>query len=509
MSTLADPSNLGPAPAAAPAPEIHETISDRTRWFAFFAILLAQFMNLVDVTIVNVALPSMQTGMGATESQIEWVVAGYILVFALGLLPMGRYGDIVGRKRLFLIGVAAFSAASALCGMSGTIEMLVGARLIQGMAGAVMMPQVMAIAQTLFPPKQRGGAFALFGLTAGLASVTGPILGGTLINADLWGLGWRPIFLINVPIGIFAFIAAGRLLPHMAGNPKLRNDWVGIVFIAVAMLSLVFPLVEGRAMGWPVWCFALMALSLPAFMGFVWWEARQERLGRPQLMPISLLKAWNFAIGALMSMVYFSALPAVFMVLALYLQLGFGFDPLASGLTTVPFPAGVLIGSILSGRLGARWQKERILCGISMLWIGMFWLRTIVLGVGDMVDHWAFLPPLFVAGIGLSLAIAPLFQTILAGVPVKDAGAGSGALQAIQQAGGALGIAIVSQMFFSTLSTSMQAGAARADAFGDALSTAMLYNLTAYVLVGVGALMLRRPQYADGAAPNSPPVIIE
>ena len=497
MTAVTDPQAVTPPPAAAAHPPIHETLDDRTRWLAFLTILLAQFMNLIDVTIVNVALPSLQAGLGASESQIEWVVAGFILVFALGLLPMGRYGDIVGRKRLFLIGVAAFTVASLLCGLSPSIEFLVASRLIQGAAGAVMMPQVMAIAQTLFPPRARAGAFALFGLTAGLASVTGPILGGTLINADFFGMGWRPIFLINLPVGIFTLLAAWRLLPDLPGNPKLRNDWGGIAIIALAMLALIFPLVEGRSFGWPVWTFVLMAASVPLFIGFVLWEARQNRRNMPQVMPLSLLKAWNFAVGGLMSMIYFSAMPAFFLVLALFLQLGFGFDPQRSGFATVPFPVGVLLGSILSGRLGARWQRERIIAGLVVLFIGIFWLRTVVLGIGTEVDHWTLLPPLFMAGVGLAVSISPLFQTILAGVPVQDAGAGSGALQAIQQAGGALGVAIVSQIFFSTLASSMAEGTARNEAFVEAMSTAMLYNLAAYVLVGIGALLLKAPQYGD------------
>jgi len=502
MTSVPDPQALAMEPPA--APEIHDRIDNRTRWAAFLTILVAQFMNLIDVTIVNVALPSLQRDMGATESQIEWVVAGYILVFALGLLPMGRYGDIIGRKRLFLIGVASFTMASVLCGLAPDIGFLVAARFLQGAAGAVMMPQVMAIAQTLFPPRARAGAFALFGLTAGLASVTGPILGGTLINMDLFGLGWRPIFLINLPIGLFAMIAAARLIPDLPGNPRLRNDWTGIGLIAAAMLALIFPLVEGRTFGWPLWSFLLMACSLPLFVGFVLWEARQDRLGRPQVMPISLLRAWNFVVGGAISMIYFSALPALFLVLALFLQLGFGFDPQRSGFATVPFPIGLLIGSVISGRLGARWQKQRIICGLIVLFLGIYWLRHIVLGVGASVDHWALLPPLMIGGLGLALSIGPLFQTILAGVPVADAGAGSGVLQAIQQAGGALGVAVISQIFFATLARATAEGASREAAFVEAMSGAMIYNLSAYALVACGALLLRAPQYEDSPPPTPP-----
>lgn len=500
MNTTTDslPNRAGDAPR-----EIHKEISDRTRWLAMGTILIAQFMNLIDVTIVNVALPTMQKGLGASESQIEWIVAGYILVVALMLLPMGRYGDIVGRKRLFLLGVSAFTLASAWCGLAGSADAMIASRLFQGAAGGVMMPQVMAIAQELFEPKKRAGAFALFGLTAGLASVTGPILGGLLVTADIYGLGWRPIFLINLPIGVFCLIAGARLLPDMPGNRALRNDWIGIFLIAAAMIALVFPLVEGRALGWPLWCFAMMAASAPLLICFVFWEMRQERLDRPQLLPISLLKAWNFSVGASLTMIYFSALPAMFLVLALFLQAGFGFDALHSGLATVPFPVGVLIGSIVSSRLGARWLKERIVSGLVLMFGGIFWLRIEINSVVDVVDHWALLPPLMISGVGLALSIAPLFQTILAGVPVRDAGAGSGALQAIQQAGGALGIAIVSQIFFSSVSTGMQSGLGRQDAFQAAMSDALIYNLCAYALVACGALLLRRPAYSEGQDPSA------
>ena len=500
MSAIADPLAV-----PAPPPEVHESISDRQRWAAMVTILIAQFMNLIDVTIVNVALPSIQAGMGASESQIEWIVAGYILVFALGLLPMGRYGDIVGRKRLFLYGVAGFTLASVLCGMAQGVGTLVAARLLQGAAGAVMMPQVMAIAQNLFAPGQRAGAFALFGLTAGLATVTGPVLGGTLITADLWGMTWRPIFLINLPVGVICLIAGARLIPDLPGDSRLRNDWGGIAIAGAAMLALIFPLVEGRAFGWPLWCFALMAASLPLFVGFYLWEQRQARLGRPQVIPVSLLTTWNFAVGGMTALVFFSALPALFLVLALFLQVGFGLDPLQSGLTTMPFSVGVLCGSILSGRLEVQWQRHRIVGGLMMLFAGIFWMRGVILGTGDSFDHWAVLPPLAVAGVGLSLSIAPLFQTILAGVPVRDAGAGSGALQAIQQAGGALGVAVVSQIFFSRLAAETASGAVQTDAFAGAMSTAMIYNLCAYVVAAAGALMLRATVYAD--APPQPVVV--
>lgn len=284
------------------------------RWPALFTILMAMFMNLLDVTIVNVSLPSLQKDMGASSTEIEWVVAGFILAFALGLLPFGRYGDIVGKKKMFLFGVAAFTTASVLCGAAPNIEFLVAARVIQGAAGAIMTPQVLSIAQTIFPPHERAAAFSLFGLTAGLASVIGPVLGGLLLNADLFGLTWRPIFLMNVPVGILALFLGVKFIPVIPGNTGMRNDFGGILIVCAAMFLLIFPLIEGRNYAWAPWCFLMMAGAAALFILFVFWEGRQNRNDQPQLLPVTLMKNRNFIIGAFMSLTFFSAVPPFFLI---------------------------------------------------------------------------------------------------------------------------------------------------------------------------------------------------
>jgi len=479
------------------------------RWSAMAIILMASFMNLLDVTIVNVSLPTLQHDMGASSSDIEWVVAGFILTFALGLLPFGRYGDIVGKKIMFLIGVGCFTAASVMCGLAPNIEFLVAARLLQGVGGAVMTPQVLSIAQTIFPPHERATAFSLFGLTAGLASVIGPVLGGLLIGADIGGLGWRPIFLMNVPIGIVALILGAKFIPKIPGNPGMKNDFGGILIVSAAMFLLIFPLIEGRNYHWASWCFAMLAGAVVLFVLFGLWERRQSRNGAPQLLPIDLMKNRNFMIGAIMSLAFFSAMPAFFLIFALYLQSGYGLTPLWSGMTTLPFSIGVLVASAISGRLGFRWQRQRIAAGLAMMFIGIFALRVIVGGIGESLHYGVFIVPLLIAGIGLGVAISSLFQTILAGVPVKDAGSGSGALQAIQQAGGALGVAIVSEIFFRTLTAQFATGAQPVQAFRESLMTAVIYNLVAYVLVIVGVLLLKNPPRIQrpGAAPAAPVMV--
>jgi EmrB/QacA subfamily drug resistance transporter len=476
------------------------------RWIAMFVLLMASFMNLIDVTIVNVALPSLQKGLGASESAIEWVVAGYILTFALGLLPFGRYGDIVGKRKMFLIGVSAFVAASAFCGLAANIEMLVVSRVIQGIAGAMMTPQVLAISQVIFPPKERAVAFSLFGLTAGLASVAGPVTGGFLIDANIFGLGWRPIFLINVPIGIAAVIAGRVLIPDIKGNPALRNDWVGIVLAAASVFCLIFPLIEGRGYGWPNWAFAMMAGSVVLAILFSLWERSQNRKGAPELLPMTLMRNGNYMFGALSSMVFFSAMPGFFLILAIFLQGGYGLSPLHSGLTTIPFPIGVFIASVITGRIGGRWPRQRIVTGTALLVAGIFMLRYVVGGVGDEIIRSHFILPLLVCGIGTGVSISPLFQMALANVPPRDAGSGSGALQAIQQMGGALGVAIISQLFFSEIPIEMMAGHTLHEAFKASFLQAIWYNIGCYIVVAAAVFLLKATS-PTGVPVSRPPVV--
>ena len=477
-----------PSSDAAPAGARH-------RWLAMAVLLVAGFMNLVDVTIVNVALPSIEADFNATASQIEWVVAVYILVFALCLIPGGRFGDMLGRRTMFIAGVMLFTFGSALCGLAPDIAWLVGARVVQGVGGAIMIPQTLALVPALFPPVERGAAFALFGLSAGLASVSGPLLGGVLIGADLWGLGWRPIFLVNIPVGVLAVLLALRFLPRVARRADVGIDTVGILLAGAALLMVVFPLIEGRSLGWPLWCFGLMVLSVPVAGAFVAWQRRQGRLGRPELLPAALLANRSYLVGVGLTAVLFSGIPGFFLILALFLQNGFGLTPLQSGVTTVPFSGGVLLASVIAGRLGNRFLRQRITAGASMLSLGMIWLMVQVLGVGDTVQGITYLPALTLAGIGLGTAISPLFNTVLASVSGADSGGASGALQAFQQVGGALGIAIVGQVFFSRLDGGAVNGSVAAQAaYASAFTTALVYPVLSFGALAVLVWLLPAPR---------------
>jgi EmrB/QacA subfamily drug resistance transporter len=462
------------------------------RWIAMAVMLMAGFMNLIDVTIVNVALPSLQADLGASDTGIEWVVAAYILSFSIGLLPFGRLGDLLGRRRVFLAGVGCFTVASTLCGMAPNIEMLIVARVAQGFSAAIMTPQTLAIAQVIFSPQERGTAFSLFGLTAGLATVTGPLLGGVLIGADIGGLNWRPIFLVNIPIGIIAILAGLRFIPRSTVNRDVGFDIVGILLAMGTMLLLVFPLVEGRNFGWPSWIFLMLASSVPMGFLFARWQKARAAAGRPQLMPASVLGNRQFLGGAMMTTLLFSSVPGLFLVLAVFLQIGFGLTPLQSGLTTMPYSIGVLTASLVANRFGGRFMRQRVVGGALLLCSAMLGLRYVAGTIeGDLVmSH--FIPPLLAGGLGLGTTIPALFQTVLANVQGRDAGSASGSLQSFQQAGAALGVAVMGQIFFGHFGGS--AAGSEPGLFIEALRAALLYSVAAFSVVVLGGLVIRSPQ---------------
>ncbi len=474
------------------------------RWIALVVLLVASFMNMIDVTIVNVALPTLQKNLHADPTHIEWVIAAYVVAFALGLLPFGRLGDAIGRKRMFLVGVSLFTLFSGACGAAPSIETLIAARALQGLSGAMMIPQVLAIAQVLFPPRERAVAFSLFGLTAGLASVAGPVTGGLLISADLYGLDWRPIFLVNLPIGLLAIAAGRALIPPMPGHPDVGHDPLGVTLASLGVFLLVFPLIEGHSNDWPAWCFAMIAVAAIVFAIFYLHERNRHTKGRTQLLPLPLLNNGNFLLGTGMAGLFFSGVTGFFMIFAIYLQSGYGLTPLQSGLTTIPFPLGVLVASTVSGRLKGRWPRQRITVGALMLTVGMSLLYLASGRLGDTIDHWLLSGPLLVSGFGMGIAISSLFQVVLASVGHRDAGSGSGALQSFQQIGSAIGIAVAGQLFFSALKTGFASGQGPHAAFTSALHAALIYEIAAFVAVAALVGFLKPP--AQAPVRMGPPV---
>lgn len=476
--------------------------NDPRRWFALAILLSAAFMNIIDVTIVNIALPIMQTTMDASSSQIEWVVAAYVMAFALFLLPFGRLGDILGKGRLLIGGVVAFTIMSGLCGLAPNIEILVVARILQGVAGAAIMPQVLSIIQDIFPPNERAKAFAFFGVAAGSASVAGPLVGGFLIELNIAGLDWRPIFLINIPLGVGVLVLALRNIPKIPGNPDLTVDWGGMVIVSIAVFCLVFPLVEGRTFGWPWWIFGIMVSCVPAFVAFVFWERFRDQNQKSQLLPMSLISNRNYMVGTFIVMAFFSGLPGFFMVLALFFQTGYGLSPFESGLATAPFPIGILISSAAVGRMGGRFMRSRLVIGILMVIVAMLWTRQNILDVSGELIISDFVGSLFLTGVGVGVAISVIFQTVLAGVPSRDSGSGSGGLQAFQHMGGAIGIALIGQIFFSTLAAN---GGGTPESFSTAGAAALIYDIVIFAIIIILSMFLRTVAHGDEAPQNAAP----
>jgi EmrB/QacA subfamily drug resistance transporter len=434
---------------------------DPRRWVALAVVLVAGFMQLVDISIVNVAIPSIQRDLDATYSQIQWVLAGYQLAFAVTLITGGRLGDIFGRKRLFMLGMAGFTLASALCGLAQNPEMLIGSRFLQGVMGAVMFPQVLSVIQVAFPPRQRGAAFGIFGATIGLATITGPLVGGLLIEGDLLGLGWRPIFLVNVPIGIGALVAAALYLGESRAPRALRLDLAGVVLATGGLLLLVYPLVQGRDLGWPAWTFASMAASVLVLAAFAAWERRKKAADGSPLVDLALFRQRAFVAGLLVAAIFFMGIPAFFLTFTLWLQVGLGFSALHAGLTGVPFAVGSALASTASVRLAPRLGRRILTLGTLLLAIGMGGVMWTVDRYGGGTHSWQLIPALAVCGLGLGCVVAPLVNVVLAGIRGQDAGAASGVLTTAQQVGSAVGVAVIGVIFFGLLSS--QAAGVTAD----------------------------------------------
>ena len=458
------------------------------RGAAFAVLMTAGFMNVMDVTIVNVAMPTLKGDFDASPNKIEWVVATYVFVFAILLLPCGRLGDILGRRKMFIWGVALFTFASGLCGMAWSIDALIGARVLQGVGAAMMSPQAMALIPTLFGPKERGGAFSFFALTAGLASVSGPIIGGLLIEGNLFGLDWRPIFLVNVPVGIVTVILALRLVPNVPGDRSIGIDGVGIVLAGAALFSVLLPLVEAPGIGWQLWMWPFVIAAPLLAIGFVWWEYRQAALDRPQLVPVTLLAKKSFLTGAGLVGLLFSGIPGFFLVMALYLQNGFGLSPLWSGLTVTPFSVGILLASPVSKWLGDRYLRGRVVGGALTLAAAHIALHFVVLSHADAYSWLAFAPILLCAGFGLGTAAGPIFQIALSGASGSDTGSASGASRAVQQVGSAFGIAIMGGIFFGTLGDSSPGSH---DAYTAAMVAALYYTIFTFLILAASAFFLR------------------
>jgi EmrB/QacA subfamily drug resistance transporter len=459
MATRDAPIAAGQTDPGPPAPGAEQEVDPR-RWIVLAVVLTAAFMVLLDISIVNVAIPSIQRDLNASYAQIQLVIALYALAYALLLITGGRLGDIVGRKRMFILGMSGFTLASALCGFAPNPVFLVASRVLQGGMAAMMYPQVLAQLQVSFPLRERPTAFAIFGAVIGLATITGPLLGGLLINNDILGLLWRPIFLVNLPVGIASVTAAFFLL-HESRSPRPpRLDPIGVALVSIALFLLVYPLIEGRDAGWPLWSYLSLIASVPMLALFLLFERGKTSRDDSPLVDMRLFADRGFLAGIFVSMCFFAGIASFFLIFSLYLQIGLGFSALEAGLTTVPFAFGTFISSAISARLAARMGRSILQGGALVSVAGVAAVIWTIHAAGiDIKGYW-LAPALFLGGIGLGLVVAPLINVVLAGIDRSMAGAASGVYTTVQQVGGAMGIALIGVIYFGQLGGNADAASA-------------------------------------------------
>ncbi len=437
--------------AGAPAEEYRP---NPLRWRALAVCLVAGFMTLLDVSIVNVALPSIRSGLSATQSDLQWILSGYALMFGLLLVPAGRFGDARGRRNAFVAGLALFTAASAAAGLAPTAGALVVARLVQGMAGGILNPQVSGLIQQLFRGEERGRAFGLLGATIGISTAVGPLLGGLLIQLGGPQEGWRWVFYVNLPVGIIAILLAFRLIPARPAAHRRREslDPVGVLLLGLAVLAVLLPLVQDQQWrGSAKWLLIPVAVVLGA--AFFVWERRFGRHAEP-VIDLSLFRVRSYALGALIGLLYFAGFTAVFFTFTLYLQNGLHYSALLAGLAVTPFAVGSAVAAWLAGRFVVRLGRPLVLSGLIMVLVGLVSaLIAVRLDPGDTVA-WATAIPLLVAGVGSGMVISPNVTLTLSEVPVRRAGSAGGALQTGQRIGSAVGIAAVGSAFFGAVASS-------------------------------------------------------
>ncbi|HEY1319855.1 MAG TPA: MFS transporter [Streptosporangiaceae bacterium] len=419
-------------------------------WAALLVMVTAAFMDLLDGTIMQVALPAVQRGMHISDAGLQWTAASYTLAFALALITSARLGDIVGRKRVFLAGLAGFVSSSALVAAASSAGMLIGFRAVQGVAAALMIPHVLAFIQADFGPAARPKAFALYGMVLALAGASGPLAGGLLIQANLAGWGWRTIFVVNIPIGLAALAAGARLIPPSRRSRTARLDPVGLLLATAGLLAVFYPLIEGRQQGWPGWTFASLTAAVPLLGGLVLRQARQARNGAQPLADPSLFASRDTGIGLLVALLFFGA-TSFFFVLTLFLQFGLGYSPLAAGLSFLPFSLGIVAGSGGAAPLGQKFGGRAVTAGAVVMTLVLLSMIAVIRLAAGQLHGWQLAPSLAVAGLAFGVVSGTLAGVVLGRVPRARAGAASGVVSTVVQLGSVTAIAVAGAVFFSLL----------------------------------------------------------
>jgi EmrB/QacA subfamily drug resistance transporter len=471
--------------------------ADPNRWRALAVCLVGGFMVLLDVSIVNVALPSIQSGLHAAQSELQWVVSGYALTFGLLLVPAGRIGDVRGRRDVFVTALALFTLASAACGAAPNSMFLVVARLVQGLAGGTLTPQISATIQEMFSGRERGRAFGYFGTTVGISTAIGPLLGGLLIAMFGDAEGWRAVFYVNIPIGIVALPLAWKLLPARDEHTPTRRhdlDPFGVVLLGIGVVTLLMPFVEERE--WGAWKWWLVPASAAVLLLFLWWERRYAARGRESVVDLHLFARRSYSFGTSLITLYFAGFTPLFFVFTLYLQVGLGYSALAAGLAITPFALGSAVAATVGGRLVSDLGRRLIAIGLTVVCVGFVGALVAVHLVPAYGTGWATALPLLIAGVGGGLVIAPNQALTLSEVPRAQAGTASGLLQTGQRVGAAVGIAAVGSAFFAAIASSH---GDFADGFERGIVVAVCFVVASLALALAEVILGRRrePEHAQ------------
>jgi len=504
----------GAPDAGRPSPVV-----SRRAWQTLIVLLAGMFIALLDTTIVNVALPTIRTSLDASESTLSWIISGYALAFGLALIPAGRLGDRYGHKWVFVTGIALFTLASLACGVAQDDLQLVISRVVQGLAGGLFVPAVTAFIQLLFPPQARGKAFAIMGAVIGVSSALGPIVGGLIIQAAGEESGWRLVFFVNLPVGLATVIAAILLLPsrkvaeEVAGDVRAQSgqrggaqqgggapakpagpaasgvDLVGILLVSAGLVALLVPLIDGQDQGWPLWTYLSLAGGVVLLALFGAWEVRQTKRAKGVLVPPRLFTHPAFTGGVILAMVYFAAFTSIFFTISILWQSGLGNSALESGLVSIPFAIGSIVGSSQSNRLTNRLGRTVLVIGTALVSVGLIWLWLVLLNTAAAdLTSWMLLIPLLLAGIGNGLFIAPNAQFIVATVDPAEAGAASGVIGTVQRVGSAVGIAVIGSVLFAGVAGAGIRGPqmvpqAFTDASASAMGVSAIFAVAAFALV--------------------------
>lgn len=466
-----------PAVVVSPAPRS----ATRSIWGAFAVVVAASVMDLLDSTITQTAGPAIRRELGGSYADLEWFTAVYTLAMSATLLVGGRLGDAFGRRRMLLIGMAGFMGASLTCALAPTAGWLIGFRAAQGAFGALMVVQGFGIVRELFGDEGQQKALGVFGPVMGMAAVLGPLIGGGLVNLDLFGSGWRAIFLVNLPLGAVALAGGLRLLPAVRpAHPELRLDPVSVLLAMASGGALVYPLIEGRQHGWPAWAFGMLAAGGALLAAFAIRQARRVGRGRAPMVQPSILRRRSYVAGLAVVVGFIGAMGGMMLALNVMFQAGLGYSPLGSGLATVAIPVAAIGGSITSSMLLVRIGRTTMHVGIAVMALGVGAADVVLRAAAGGLSAWDTAAPLTLAGFGMGMVFVPMFDVILAGVAPDEIGSASGLLESVQQLAMSLGIALAGTVLFGGLG-----GARPAAAFTGSASHALL---VAIGLLGVAWL---------------------